>query len=108
MIKPEQVEIDSFEQASQEGWFSGSITRDKLLSAILKRNTNKGIRVYYAENHAGLFDHNGFICGISKLYYIPQFTLIDKKTKQVLCRSWKKIINILRRKGYEVREQDLY
>lgn len=107
MIKNYKVEVTSEEDAAEKGYFSGAITRDRLLKAITKRNPE--IRIIYGKEHAGLFDkQKGFICGVSRRYYIPMFTIHNTTTNKVLCRSWKSIINILRRKGYEINENDLY
>jgi len=84
-----KVSVASEEEASKLGYFSGAVTRDRLLRALTKRNPE--LRVI----------------GISKRYYIPMFTIHNTTTNKVLCRSWKSILELVRRKGYDVREEDL-
>jgi len=106
--KPVSVGVKSLQDAYNKGWFSGSISRDRLLAAVRKRNEHRGIRIRYAKDHAAICDDSGFVCGVSRLCHIPQFTLSDETSGYIFCRSWRKILETLRRKGYEVYESDLY
>ena len=101
---PKIVEVDNLDQAYKDGWFSSSKSHRELYEIIVKKNPH--LKFLYGEYGCGIYDtsksEQEYIYPLGKLNPVPKFTLQDRKTKKILCRGWPKILEALRRKGYEI------
>lgn len=130
------VEAIDLDDAYKLGYFSGSITRYKLMEMVTKANPQ--LRWHSNKASVGLFDSNkkdAFICGIGREMTIPQWTIMrydrtqdrvlnrctedgdithteiinmDNDKGKILMRSWRSILDIVKRKGYRVNDEDVY
>jgi len=120
--KPTQMKAKNYRDAYEQGLLHGSMHRDELLARITRKNPT--LTIHWNEHSAGLWDsHKGYICGITRDNYHPQFTImiyntdydktlalttgkqihnIDANEGKVLARSWRVIFQLLENKGYEI------
>jgi len=128
-----KVQARDLDEAYSEGYFSGSISRDELMERVCKLNDDA--RWYANVTHRGLWIRGKFVCGIGHESTIPKFTIIRYDTKldktlnysdqhgnvigkkiinkdelkgRILMRGWPVIINMIKSKGYEVDDEDLF
>ncbi len=94
--------VESLEDAYKQGYFCGSITRYELFDILTKRN--KQLRYIYGKNSLGLYDTDKakYVAAVGNINPIPQFTIYQKNSKKVLCKSYKSILKSIRRQGYEI------
>lgn len=137
MFKTKMVWAANLDDAYKQGYFTGSMTRDELMSRITKYN--KDLRWFANKTHRALYDtskgNKAFICGIAHTSIIPKYTIqkhdprmmktlsysdehgdVYKKESiytgddegLVLARGWTSTLNIVKKRGYQVNEKDLY
>ena len=68
---------------------------------------NPDLRWHANATHRGLFNRNTYICGIGHNMTIPQWTIMRDSDGYVFMRSWKSILEEVKRKGYEIDENGL-
>jgi len=130
------VQAIDLDDAYRLGYFSNSMTRYELMARITKANPQ--LRWHSNKASVGLFDpnkKNAFICGIGREMTIPQWTIVrydrtqdrvlnrcteygeitskeilnmDSDKGKILMRSWRSILDVVKRKGYKVHDEDLY
>lgn len=98
--KDYKVTAKSLDDAYEKGYFSGSMSRYELMEKITKYNPR--LRWYANATHRGLFDSNRYICGIGHNMTIPKWTIMRESDGYVFMRSWKSIIEEVKRRGYEI------
>ena len=127
----------SLEDAYNKGYFTGSMTRWELMERITKYNPNLKWYANATHRGLFDSDKKdkAFICGITHNLTIPKFTIQKHDPRAVrtinysnaygdithkedvytgddegyvIARSWKTIFNIVKKRGYNVNEKDLY
>ena len=103
-----KVFAHDLKDAYKKSYFNNSITRDELMERVTKYNPQ--LRWYANATHRGLFDSTkkrAFICGIGHQYTLPLFTIMRSSDGYVFARSWRAILQEVKRNGYEIFENDL-
>lgn len=134
--RPGQKELHrqaaSLDDAWHKGLFSGNMSYYEFRDRISKKNPQ--LKFILRRNHSSIWNGNKFITGFSNLGIIPRFSIAkldpskiktvqytdahgDKTSKQevnqdeedgkILIRSWIAIFNDLKRRGYEIVDDDL-
>ena len=102
-----KVYAKSLDDAYNKKYFCNSMTRYELMDRVTKYNPQ--LRWHSSATHRGLFDtdNSKYVCGIGHNVTIPQWTIMRESDGYVFMRSWRSILNEVKRRGYEIDEKGL-
>lgn len=123
----------SLEDAYQKGYFTGSMSRWELLDRIQKFNPDMATKAN--ARYRGIFINERYVCGLTHNLTIPKWTIVKHDPKQdrtikwcdehgetftgetvnldedegvILARGWPITLDMLKRKGFQVDEKNLF
>ena len=101
MMRPMYVHrARSLDDAYRQGYYSDSISRWSLLSAL--EHYEPSIRTYANRTHRGLWSRGKYLTWMPHNITIPKYTIQSSVTDEILARGWEPIVATLQRKGVPI------
>lgn len=107
--------VQSYDDAYEKGYFSGSMAKDEFFRRIEKYNSQ--LRWFTSkfgnQLYTGIWHGRKMVASVTPLSKIPRFNLLlntpdnPETHEKVLCKSWISVFNTLEKQGYVIDDKDI-